>query len=304
MSRLGTPERDDPRSQKQNWQTGGHIHFRQFLGALWMTGGAGLTRLGSANSFEGLRGLQLAMSSGKPRGSGRYDRFAGFPKDSRAFWRRYDASAGLSLHDAMIFYGPDYEAETVWTLELEGYDGFPPGAEDGWPDPAEEADFRVKSFRLQDRRRLLQHSLMRQLRAGTLIATGYASDAPLDRPAARITPDRWRVLQPDFERSEARGVGLLVVGILVFKAPRQRVQSVKKSPVSTSSSKLRNWYIEWINKNVLQGTTPSREDDLRAARESFHPKVSREQLRALRAELAPESWTRFGRRKRDGFAPK
>jgi hypothetical protein len=223
--------------------------------------------------------------------------------DPRPFWRRYDASAGLSLHDAMIFYGPDYEAETVWTLELEGYDGLPPGAEDGWPDPADEADFRLNSFRLQDRRRRLQHSLMTELRDGTLIATGYASDAPLDRPAARITPDRWRVLQPDFERSEARGAGLLVVGIRVFKAPRRRPQPATKSPMPPWSSKLRKWYSEWTNKNVLQGTTPSREDDLRAARETLHAKVSREQLRALRAELAPESWTRFGRRKRDALPP-
>src|SRR5688572_5747108 len=85
--------------------------------------------------------------------------------DTRPFWKRKDAKAGLSLHDAMIYYGPDFEAETVATLELGGYGGPPPVGEGGWPPDEEEArDYRINAFRLERCRRTLEQHLLQILR--------------------------------------------------------------------------------------------------------------------------------------------
>jgi hypothetical protein len=217
--------------------------------------------------------------------------------DRRPLCKRFDAEAGLSLHDAMIFYGPEHEAETVAVLELEGYGGPGPMLDaSGWPDEAEERDYRVKSFRLQDRTRVLQQALLRKLRNGDVYATGYSSQSALDEPAARITPDRWRVLRPNFLTSEAESQTGMIAGILVFKAVVSK--DVSEQPARFSPGALRTWYEHWVSKNAHDGKTPSRSDDLAAAKAEFGVAVPRNAIRALRRELAPPEWRHMGRRKR------
>jgi hypothetical protein len=223
-----------------------------------------------------------------------------FKRDPRPVWRRVDAGKGLTLREAMLFYGDPNHAQTFYELEQSGYGGDPPdtvGA-DGWPIPHEEIrDFDIKSFRLQDLRVILERSLLKQLRSGQLVATGYASTAPLDAPAARIVADRWRTLTPDFTASEASGPGGLVIsGLLVFKAGHDK-REVRPKP-AFSAAKLRVWYLDWIGSNAKGGTTPSRDEDWSAARAALGSEVSREAVRSLRRELAPAEWTRLGRRKR------
>ena len=73
-------------------------------------------------------------------------------------------------------------------------------------------------------------------------------------------------------------------------------------------SNVREWYredwvkegshAEWLKrKGRPSGTTPSEKDDLDAARETCGRGVSRDMIRRLRKEFAPQEWTLSGRRK-------
>jgi hypothetical protein len=134
-------------------------------------------------------------------------------RDPRPFWKRYDADKGLNLRDASIFYGDDHPAETVWTLEREGYQDLQNCDEDGWPT---EAKALAKRNRLELNQRRLQVDLTWKLRRGELYATGFVASASADMPATRIHTSRWAHLVPDFETSSATGLGQTIYGLLVF----------------------------------------------------------------------------------------
>jgi hypothetical protein len=68
-----------------------------------------------------------------------------------------------------------------------------------------------------------------------------------------------------------------------------------------SAARLREWYRDiWIERNELEGKPPTREQDLEAAKSEVSPHIPRDAVRRLRRELAPDSWTKPGRRKETG----
>lgn len=210
------------------------------------------------------------------------------------FWREVDSRAGLSLEQAMLFYGDQHEAAIVSELTLCGYaeDPFYPFHE---MTRDEQVDYNVNSMQLKRARMRLEHSLWCQLKDGAVYATGYASHSPLDIPATKIVADRWRILEPDFEHSAAKGVNYEISDILVFAAST----ATDPVPLKTfSHAKLREWYARWITSNERNGAMPSREEDLSAAQQALGRSIPRSAMRLLRKELAPESWKRFGRRPR------
>lgn len=238
------------------------------------------------------------MANGIPskKKRSRFRNLLGGQGDSRPIWKRYDAAAGLTLREAMIFYGPEFPARDVHELELCGYGGEGPMLvdEEGWPVPDNEEirDFRIKSFRLAGYRRELESSLLRRLEARELYATGYTAESPLDRNASRIASDRWRILTAYFETSSATSALGPIVGILVY-SERNKIEANFRF----SEAEVRNWYVDWISKNAATGSRPSRSDDIAAAKERFGRSISRDLLRQLRRELAPADWKQFGRRK-------
>ena len=56
------------------------------------------------------------------------------------------------------------------------------------------------------------------------------------------------------------------------------------------------WYQDYVQNLIAAGTTSSRNDDLRAAREAFVHPIPRERLRELRRRFAPPEWQKGGRR--------
>lgn len=214
-------------------------------------------------------------------------------------WRRPNATAGLHLRDALFHYGPESLAESVWRIELCGFhEPYMLVGDDGWPiDPAELSEHRLAHFRWERQRRELEAALVDRLRSGDVYATGFSPLAPIDQPAARIAADRWRVLRPDFARSQATGPGGPIEGILVF--PGGGEESCTGSQGRYSRTALHDWYRGRVAELVAAGLEPSRDEDWEAAKAEFGPKVTREVVRALRRELAPASWRRFGRRKRE-----
>lgn len=218
--------------------------------------------------------------------------------DRRHIWQEVSPGTGLTLRQAMLYYGPEAVAECFYDLDAQGYGGDPPMlyGTDGWPtSPEILSDFRIKSGQLRDARLRLEFCLVRKLVTGELVATGYAASGPLDEPARPIAADRWRTLTPDYETSQATGPGILVSGILVFK--KQPKGKVTAPPRSAAPARVRTWYRQWVDTNVASGTQPSRERDMEAARGELGISVSRELLRDLRRELAPPAWRQFGRRR-------
>lgn len=220
-------------------------------------------------------------------------------RDQRRLWQHVYPEAGLTLRQAMFFYDEHNLSERFLDLEANGYGGDPPCLVDvdGWPTPEHIlSDFQVKSRDMREARLRLEHCLLRRLVIGKLVATGYSSTASSDEPAKLIIPDRWRVLKPDFETSEASSSGLVISGILVFKR-RPVSETVPRKAPRFSAAEVRTWYERRVRAHEAAGTAPSREHDVEAARAEFGSTISRDFLRNLRRELAPEDWKRLGRRK-------
>ena len=72
-------------------------------------------------------------------------------------------------------------------------------------------------------------------------------------------------------------------------------RSGKFSPI-----RLRQWYEEWIVTNETTSNQPSRDEDWTAAKLELGDGVPRDAVWELRRELAPDSWTKKGRRKTVG----
>jgi hypothetical protein len=222
------------------------------------------------------------------------DEHFGDDEDSRPFWRRVNQKAGLSLWEAMLFYGNQADAEIAFNRRLEGFDG-PPFYPFDEMTREEQREYNVGSMQFERARRQLEAEIVGKLKSGALFATGYAGDTPLDAPAAKIVADRWRLLEPDFLESTAKGSGIEISGILVFKGEGDT--GAVATPKRHSPAELRRWYSAWVLSNVENGNEPSRDEDLEAACQKFGDKVHRPTLRALRRELAPAEWKLHGRRK-------
>ncbi len=78
------------------------------------------------------------------------------------------------------------------------------------------------------------------------------------------------------------------------KAEKQRPD---RSSGGYSEQALWAWYEKWVLENPEAGKIPTREDDLKAAKDAVSLNVPRDVVRAMRKELAPETWTAQGRRK-------
>jgi hypothetical protein len=239
------------------------------------------------------RELLGPLKARKNADRGSEDEHFGDDDDPRPFWRRVNPKAGLTLWEAMLFYGNQLDADITFSRRLEGFDR-PPFYPFDEMTREEQREYNVGSMQLERARRQLEAEIVRKLNSGALFATGYAGDTPLDAPAAKIVADRWRLLEPDFLDSTAKGGGVEISGIRVFKNKASRKATTAKR---YSLAELRRWYPTWVLSNVEQGRAPSRDDDLEAARRNFGDKVHRATLRELRAKLAPAEWIQKGRRK-------
>jgi hypothetical protein len=219
-----------------------------------------------------------------------------FDHDPRPVWLRVNPKDGLSLWDAMLFYGDRHNAEIAVHRRLEGFAG-PPFTPFEEMTQAEQREYNRGSMQYERARRHLENEIFRELLSGALFATGYSSNSALDVPAARILTDRWRLLEPNFLESTADGGGVHISGILVFNAKQHALPVTL--PKRHSPAELRKWYAAWVASSVNAGERPSRDADLEAARKKFGDAVHRPTLRTLRKELAPSEWTAHGRRRSD-----
>jgi hypothetical protein len=95
------------------------------------------------------------------------------------------------------------------------------------------------------------------------------------------------------------------VGSVVADIPSVAVSTTNKETTTIRQSqskryhmeKVKAWYRQRVGRCKQEGFIPSREDDLRDARDAF-PKINRQQLREARREFAPADWKKAGPRRK------
>lgn len=163
---------------------------------------------------------------------------------------QYDPAQGLCLRHAMLVYGDPARAKLYEALDAWGF-GRPDRygdltlfraarrlsseelcsklaagelrAADVMKPPFVDRHDRVSQMLRSKYRSVegeLHEALVEKLLRGERRATGFLTNHPLDSSAAAISPDRWRILIPDFDESSALCFsGIKVEGILVFPGP-------------------------------------------------------------------------------------
>lgn len=219
----------------------------------------------------------------------------GIMPDRRPWYAQLEPAEGVPAWEALYHFIDADRSERFYRLDLMGY-GDEGNRHPDWPDE-ELADFNSKHFHWKMEKAEFEHLLYWRLRKGKLIARGFSSTSALDAPRQEIAGERWADLELDIRKSKASGPGIDMTQILVFDPSRLKKRSTK-SMVRVSAARLRAWYNKRITEFSCLGKTPSREDDDKAARKMFGKSVSRSPVRTLRRELAPQSWTQKGRRKK------
>jgi hypothetical protein len=130
----------------------------------------------------------------------------------------------LSLFDAMCASGDPKLVSEMRALKAKGAD-VPYVFVRGGSQDREES--RYLELIIQ-----LENSLRETLLTGDLVAYGYETGGALDQSMIRIRPDRWRVLEPNFDKSSANSGGSEIIGIVVIpKEKSAPVPSAAKSPM-------------------------------------------------------------------------
>lgn len=216
---------------------------------------------------------------------------AGIRPDRRPWYAKGDVRSGVPAFEALYHFVDEERAKTLYELELSYSDVS--DRDPDWPD--EELDDFDKKHRYWKRfRESLERDLYWSLRDGKLQARGFSNTAPLDSPRQLIAPERWKDLTLDIKESSAEGPGLVVTQILITRP--QTTRAKVRTSIRPAAEALRKWYAAWIDSSVARGKTPTRDEDYLAARKRFGDSVTREPLRILRQELAPEAWKKKGRR--------
>lgn len=210
------------------------------------------------------------------------------PNDHRCDLRKITPKDGLTLRQAMLFYGDEQRVAEFLRRE--------PYAEPGFhkADKRNALAFSIRGAHLRTDYEWLLKALLDKLATGALYATGYNAHSGLDERAHTIAPDRWRTLKADTDTSHASSPGLDVSGILVFKQ-RRKVAIAPAKPVA-SRSRIQNWYTKRVSDAEAAGLRYTRAEDEAASRHEFGI-APRSLLRELRRDLAPQDWLRRGRPK-------
>jgi len=215
-----------------------------------------------------------------------------FDDDAPPYWQAVNPADGLSTWLALYHFIDKRRAVELYELDLYGYADDP---DDFGLSDDERRDFaRNARLRLQHIR-FLGDELWRKLADGSLVATGFSNQGSLDAGRRPIAQERWQDLELRMKESSASGPGVEVTQLLIYPADQLRLPE-PSSARRHSSAELRNWYLERVRS--MGNAAPSREDDHRDANARFGGGVPKRAVEALRRELAPESWTRKGRRPR------
>lgn len=163
----------------------------------------------------------------------------------------------------------------------------------GCYDVDEEAGGYAITYRRADFEEGARLAVIAALAAGKLEARGFEGGASISSPRRKIPAERWATAAVDFPKSRVNAHGAELADILVTKGRRPALATAARKVAKHDA---RKWYEGRIAECKGAGLTPSEADDIAAAAQSFGPGLSRERIRELRAELAPEEWRRRGRK--------
>lgn len=217
-------------------------------------------------------------------------KFTPAPVTIKDIYKNYDPDRGVPLESAHLFFGLPPLME-----EFELLEGALRGMSIQLVDESAFANdmknLRAVAIRHRFIKRCLRRVIHHKLAEGTLIATAFRSDDPPDAQPSPVDRNWWRTLRLVVERSEAMNDNVKFIDVVIFPCASDKVRSRRSSPASQ-----KKWYRKWIALNKAQGAIPTRDEDLAAAELALGPGTTRLSIRKLRAENAPDSWTRKGRR--------
>jgi hypothetical protein len=136
------------------------------------------------------------------------------PTGFKSTRRRTDLSQGISLRDAILYYGDLESPEKLYGAHvLTSSAGILESVRCVLDSNALLSKYNQSAYNPRSK-------VMAKLLSGQLLGTGMRSGAPLAAAPEKIHPDVWRILVPDFNASSARlPTGELILGIRVFPGP-------------------------------------------------------------------------------------
>jgi hypothetical protein len=136
------------------------------------------------------------------------------PSGFKATRKRTDLSQGVSLRDAILYYGDLESPEELYSAHvLTSSPGILESVRCALDPDALLSKYNQEAFNARS-------AVVTKLSSGELLGTGIRSGAPLAAGPENLHPDLWRILVPDFNASSARlPTGELILGIRVFPGP-------------------------------------------------------------------------------------
>lgn len=196
---------------------------------------------------------------------------------------------GIPLKLAMFLWGDPETVSSYRALEAR-YDTMTMGHLEDIPRPMTATC--VEMFEVYER---LRNQLVAKLTAEELVATGYDSRDGILGKRIEIPAERWPAFELNCEMSFAILHGIRITEILVSEAVER--PAIDRRPNSFSKAVVEEWYVDRVRKLEAAGEKSTQAEDERAARDKFGSKgSSREFVRKLRREHAPEAWSKRGRK--------
>ena len=136
------------------------------------------------------------------------------PSGFKARRKRTELSQGVSLRDAILYYGDLESPEKLYSAHvLTSSPGILKLVRCALDPDALLSKYNQEAFNARS-------AVVTKLSSGELLGTGIRSGAPLAAGPENVHPDLWRILVPDFNASSARlPTGELILGIRVFPGP-------------------------------------------------------------------------------------
>jgi len=146
----------------------------------------------------------------------------------------------------------------------------------------------------------LTADLLRRLRSGEFVAYGFEAPVRLHSERVQIPADKWEVLTPDFDLSEAQGNGIVLVGVVVS----QSSDAADATPArATRSAETR--CRKWMRAKAESGSIPpTKGAAFAAARAEIGDALSRRAFNRVWRSSAPEAWKSPGRRSKRNLVPR
>ncbi len=198
--------------------------------------------------------------------------------------RRASAPVGVPLATAARAFGDALTWERIDELYRLGASGPRVWSIDKLETEDGRQVFEYRSLNEKERRELIA-----RLRSGELVASGRDSRQPLNSPRIDIPPDAWSFLEPQFDRSAAKGQGFTIDGIEVRPLPELP---------AAATARMEKDLRRFVAARTKPPSSPVTRDALWKEAKAAVPGASRRAFDRAWQAVAPSDWRQPGRKGR------